>query len=180
MGRRRGRRTVLPVSSSVASLTSSAFGRLGFVLLERIEHRVSATCLMGVWVYQGAAARNGRFVRFIHFFFVFFSKNFFVIPPPLTMSVAQMILADKVVMFSWISCPFCVKAKQILAPLAPNMKVYECDQMSNGEDLRKQILAAYHHETVPAIFFNGQFIGGCDSIQQLQSTGELQKRIAAL
>lgn len=96
------------------------------------------------------------------------------------MSVAALIKADKVVMFSWVTCPYCVKAKQILAPLVKDMKVYECDQMANGEQLRKEIYATYKHETVPAIFFNGEFVGGCDSIQALQASGDLQKKLAAL
>eukprot|EP00796_Vickermania_ingenoplastis_P008726 gene8726-6132_t len=103
---------------------------------------------------------------------------YFPIINAISMSVAQLIQANKVVMFSWVSCPFCVKAKEILNPLVKDMKVYECDQMPNGEELRKQIYQTYKHETVPAIFFNGEFIGGCDSIQALKASGELEKKLA--
>lgn len=95
------------------------------------------------------------------------------------MSVAQLITQNKFVMFSWTHCPYCVKAKELLTPLIKDMKVYECDKMDNGETLRAEILKTYHHETVPAIFFNGKFIGGCDTIQGLIAKGELEKMIKA-
>lgn len=92
--------------------------------------------------------------------------------------IESMASKNEVVMFSWIHCPFCVRAKEILKPIAKDMKVYECDEMSNGEDLRNQIYKTYQHETVPAIFIRGKFVGGCDDLQKLKSSGELAKMLA--
>ncbi|EPY34697.1 glutaredoxin 3 [Strigomonas culicis] len=50
--------------------------------------------------------------------------------------------------------------------------------MPNGEDLREQIFKQYEHDTVPAIFINGKFIGGCSDLQALQKSGELSKLLA--
>ncbi|KAG5499229.1 hypothetical protein JIQ42_04042 [Leishmania sp. Namibia] len=93
-------------------------------------------------------------------------------------TVAELITRNKVVMFSWVTCPFCVRAKEILQPLSTDMCVYECDQMPDGEELRKQILKTYNHETVPAIFINGEFIGGCSDLQALHKSGALAKQLA--
>lgn len=98
----------------------------------------------------------------------------------MTTSVAELIKANKVVMFSWIHCPFCVRAKEILSQFEAKKQikldkvVYEVDTMSNGEDLRAQIKKAYNHETVPAIFINGQFIGGCSELQSLNAAGKME------
>lgn len=93
-------------------------------------------------------------------------------------TVAELIPQHKVVMFSWVHCPFCVRAKEILKPYASDMKVYEVEEMENGEDLRAQLYKSYQHETVPAIFINGEFIGGCSDLQALQQSGELAKKLA--
>ncbi|KPI84695.1 glutaredoxin-like protein [Leptomonas seymouri] len=93
-------------------------------------------------------------------------------------TVNSLISLHKVVMFSWVHCPYCVRAKEILKPLVTDMKVYEVEEMQNGEDLRKQIYDTYKHETVPAIFINGEFIGGCSDLQALQKSGELAKKLA--
>ncbi|EPY35685.1 glutaredoxin 3 [Strigomonas culicis] len=94
------------------------------------------------------------------------------------MSVAELVAKSKVVVFSWIHCPFCVRAKDILKPLVKDLQVYEVDTMPNGEDLREQIFKQYEHDTVPAIFINGKFIGGCSDLQALQKSGELSKLLA--
>ncbi|KAG5501430.1 hypothetical protein JKF63_03243 [Porcisia hertigi] len=93
-------------------------------------------------------------------------------------TVAELIRQNKVVMFSWVHCPFCVRAKDILKPLVKDLKVYECDELPNGEDLRAQILKTYNHETVPAIFIDGDFIGGCSDLQSIEKSGVLAKKLA--
>ncbi|CAJ1027775.1 Glutaredoxin/Glutathione S-transferase, N-terminal domain containing protein, putative [Leishmania lindenbergi] len=93
-------------------------------------------------------------------------------------AVAELIRQNKVVVFSWVQCPFCTRAKSILTSVTKDVRVYECDQMANGEDLRHQILKAYQHETVPAIFINGEFVGGCSDLEAMQKSGDLAKRLA--
>lgn len=85
----------------------------------------------------------------------------------------------KVVVFEWVHCPYCVRAHDILKPLCQDIKYYQVENMPNGEQLRKQIYDLYKHETVPAIFINGKFVGGCDDLQKAQSSGELSKMLSA-
>lgn len=89
------------------------------------------------------------------------------------MSVSELAQQHKVVVFSWLHCPYCLRAREILKPLHEDVKFYDVDTMPNGEDLRKEIYNLYKHETVPAVFVNGQFIGGCSDLEKLQSSGQL-------
>lgn len=93
-------------------------------------------------------------------------------------AVADLIGKNTVVVFSWVHCPFCVKAKAILAPLTNDLMVYEIDQMEGGGDMKAQIEKAYHHDTVPAIFIRGTFVGGCDTIEGLHKQGKLTTMIS--
>lgn len=109
---------------------------------------------------------------------MFSTKFLYRSSPAMSATVAELATQHKVVMFSWVHCPYCVRAKEILKPIAKDMQIYECDEMANGEDLRAQILKSYNHETVPAIFINGEFIGGCSDLQAIQKSGELAKKLA--
>lgn len=89
------------------------------------------------------------------------------------------IVANRVVMFSWLRCPYCVRAKSILEPMSPDMKVYYIDSMREGDAISNAIAQKYHHDTVPAIFISGKFIGGCSDIEVLQKTGALAPMLSA-
>lgn len=91
--------------------------------------------------------------------------------------VEQAIAANKVCMLSWEQCPYCVRAKAILEPIAPDLKVYLIDKMSNGDEIKNAVYKKYNHETVPAIFIDGNFIGGCSDIQELQQQGKLEAMV---
>ncbi|CAD2215543.1 Glutaredoxin, putative [Angomonas deanei] len=91
--------------------------------------------------------------------------------------VEKAITEHKVVMFSWVSCPFCVRAKDALEPLTDDMKIYYVDKMEEGEAIRKVIRQAYNHETVPAIFIKGNFVGGCTEALALIDSGKLKEML---
>lgn len=94
-------------------------------------------------------------------------------------NVADLINGSTVVMFSWVKCPFCVRAKALLGPLTTDMKVYEIDTMEGGDDMKAQIERDYNHDTVPAIFIKGIFVGGCSDVQALNSEGKLVPMLSA-
>jgi len=89
-----------------------------------------------------------------------------------------MIAANKVVIFSWVRCPFCVKAKQLFVGLTKEVAVFDIDQMPNGDELQGEIIKAYDHDTVPAVFIKGKFIGGYSDCAALHSQGQLVKMLA--
>ncbi|ESL06103.1 glutaredoxin [Trypanosoma rangeli SC58] len=92
--------------------------------------------------------------------------------------LSSMLGTHKAVMFSWVSCPYCVRAEKLLRPMTNDFKIYHVDQMSEGEALRKEIYEKYQHETVPAIFINGKFVGGCSDVEQLDCEGRLAPLLA--
>ncbi len=95
-------------------------------------------------------------------------------------SAAELIASGRVVIFSWVTCPYCVKAKKLLQPLVPpeEYKVYDIDRMPNGDAIHAEIIKATNHETVPAVYINGQFVGGFSDCDALNRQGQLQKLIA--
>ena len=90
----------------------------------------------------------------------------------------SIVSSNKVIVFSWVRCPFCVKAKQLLGGLVPasEMTTFDLDSMgAEGEALHNEVIAATQHDTVPAIYIKEKFIGGFSDLDSLQKSGELEK-----
>jgi len=70
-------------------------------------------------------------------------------------------------------CPFCIRAKKLLA----NKKVEfnEIDLSENPDKFEEMLLKSKGVRTVPQIFVNGEHIGDCDHIHDLDQKGELDK-----
>ncbi len=93
--------------------------------------------------------------------------------PPL----AEVIAADSVVMFTRSCCPYCIKARRLLD--SKNVEYREIDIFSSeGDQLFDEVMRTYKHETVPAIFINQTFVGGCDSLVAADSSGKLAELLA--
>lgn len=50
--------------------------------------------------------------------------------------------------------------------------------MSEGNSIKQALESQYNHSTVPAIFINGSFIGGCSDLESLQGSGQLQQMLS--
>ena len=70
-------------------------------------------------------------------------------------------------------CPFCIRAKKLLA----NKKVEfnEIDLSENPDKFEEMLSKSNGARTVPQIFVNGEHIGDCDHIHDLDQRGELDK-----
>ena len=70
-------------------------------------------------------------------------------------------------------CPFCTRAKKLLA----NKKVEfnEIDLSENPDKFEKMLSKSNGARTVPQIFVNGEHIGDCDHIHDIDQKGELDK-----
>jgi glutaredoxin 3 len=70
-------------------------------------------------------------------------------------------------------CPFCTRAKKLLA----NKKVEfnEIDLSENPDKFEEMLSKSNGARTVPQIFVNGEHIGDCDHIHDLDQKGELDK-----
>ncbi len=91
--------------------------------------------------------------------------------------VEQVVKKHNVVIFSKTYCPFCMKAKRILNTVFPKVKSIELDEVENGSRIQKYLGDLTGASTVPRVFINQQFVGGCDIVTKLYKSGELQNMI---
>lgn len=75
--------------------------------------------------------------------------------------------------YTWDTCPFCTRAKALLDSKDANYTEY----MIKGDDDARDKMAerANGRRTVPQIFINDQWVGGCDDLHLLEAEGKLDK-----
>lgn len=74
-------------------------------------------------------------------------------------------------------CPFCHRAKALLANKGVQYTEYAIDMQP---ELREQMIArANGGYTVPQIFIDDQHIGGCDDMYALEANNRLDELLAA-
>ncbi len=74
-------------------------------------------------------------------------------------------------------CPYCVRAKRLLAESGAEIVDYPVDR--GGETKSEMIQRASGRTTVPQIFIDGRHIGGCDDLFDLQRSGKLADLLTA-
>jgi glutaredoxin len=82
-------------------------------------------------------------------------------------------------MFSKTSCPYCVKAKQLLSRHPIKLQVYELDTLPNRQTIIDELSKQTGINTVPNIFVFGTNIGGYTELKNLSDTGKLQIMISS-
>ena len=80
-------------------------------------------------------------------------------------------MATNVEIYTWTSCPFCIRAKALLDKKGVDYQEYVVD----GDEAARDEMAqrANGKRSVPQIFINDLHIGGCDDIHALEAQGEL-------
>lgn len=74
-------------------------------------------------------------------------------------------------------CPYCVRAKKLLAESRAEVVDYPVDR---GGDMKSEMIQrAGGRTTVPQIFIEGRHIGGCDELFDLDRSGKLADLLAA-
>ncbi|MDX2255944.1 MAG: glutaredoxin 3 [Pseudanabaenaceae cyanobacterium bins.39] len=84
----------------------------------------------------------------------------------------------KVEIYTWQSCPFCIRAKQLLDRKGVQYTEYAID----GDEAARSAMVARGSDgkrSVPQIFINDQHVGGCDAIHALDRQGKLDQLLAA-
>ncbi len=80
-------------------------------------------------------------------------------------------MAAKVEIYTWSSCPFCIRAKGLLNRKGVEFTEYCID---GDEDARNKMAAKSNGKrSVPQIFIDDRHIGGCDDIHALDNKGGL-------
>ncbi|NEQ76040.1 MAG: glutaredoxin 3 [Okeania sp. SIO2C9] len=82
-------------------------------------------------------------------------------------------MSINVEIYTWSSCPFCIRAKALLDKKQVNYQEYAID----GDDVEREKMAvrANGRRSLPQIFINDQHIGGCDELYGLEAEGKLDQ-----
>ena len=71
-------------------------------------------------------------------------------------------------------CGFSAQVVKILDELQPS---YETVDVLGSPEIRDGIKAFSDWPTIPQLYIDGVFIGGCDIVREMQASGELQELI---
>ena len=79
----------------------------------------------------------------------------------------------KIEIYTWQSCPFCIRAKALLERKGINYIEHSID----GDQAARRAMAerAEGRSTVPQIFINDKGIGGCDELHLMEQNKQLDK-----
>lgn len=80
-------------------------------------------------------------------------------------------MSAKVEIYTWSTCPFCIRAKALLKQKQVDFTEYCID----GDNQAREEMAtrANGSRSLPQIFINDRHIGGCDEIHALERQGKL-------
>ena len=74
--------------------------------------------------------------------------------------------------------PMCGFSGQVIQVLNQTGVAYETKNVLEDEVLRQAIKDFSDWPTIPQLYVNGEFIGGCDIIMELNQSGELNDQLA--
>jgi len=85
-------------------------------------------------------------------------------------------MAANVEIYTWSTCPFCIRAKGLLKKKGVNYQEYCID----GDEAARSAMAvrAKGGRSLPQIFINDRPIGGCDDLHRLEAQGKLDPLLA--
>lgn len=80
-------------------------------------------------------------------------------------------MTAKVEIYTWRTCPFCIRAKHLLNQKGIDFTEYSID----GDEAARTEMSqrAKGSRSLPQIFINDRHIGGCDDIYDLNAEGRL-------
>lgn len=86
-------------------------------------------------------------------------------------------MAPKVEIYTWRTCPYCIRAKELLKSKGVEFIEYSID----GDEAARAKMQrrANGRRSVPQIFINDQHIGGCDDLHDLDWQGKLDQLLAS-
>ncbi|MGK7943998.1 MAG: glutaredoxin 3 [Microcystaceae cyanobacterium] len=85
-------------------------------------------------------------------------------------------MAANVEIYTWSTCPFCIRAKGLLSKKGVDFTEYCID----GDNAAREKMAqrANGGRSLPQIFINEQHIGGCDDLYALEFEKKLDPLLA--
>ncbi|CAG5135490.1 unnamed protein product, partial [Candidula unifasciata] len=91
--------------------------------------------------------------------------------------VEQIIKSHNVVVFSKTTCPFCVKAKDLLKSLSIKFESVDLDTIEKGPQYQTVLQELTGQKTVPNIFIRGIHLGGCDDLLNAHCQSTLMDKV---
>jgi len=97
-------------------------------------------------------------------------------------TIRQQVTSNPVVLYMKGSpqmpmCGFSATASQLLK-LSGATNIFTVDVLQDPE-IREGIKQFANWPTIPQLYVNGEFVGGCDIMREMYQSGELQKLISA-
>ena len=86
------------------------------------------------------------------------------------MSTLEFDVTKGVVIFSSDYCPYCIRAKNLLAQKGV---AFEEIRVDGATEVRAKMAEMAGKTSVPQIWISGQHVGGCDDLFSLEDRGEL-------
>ena len=86
-------------------------------------------------------------------------------------------MAANVEIYTWSTCPFCIRAKALLQKKGVDFTEYCID--GDNEAREKMSDRAGGRRSLPQIFIDDQHIGGCDDLYALNAQGKLDPLLVA-
>ncbi|MDJ0843216.1 glutaredoxin 3 [Crocosphaera sp.] len=80
-------------------------------------------------------------------------------------------MAANVEIYTWSTCPFCIRAKALLVKKGVDFTEYCID--GDEEARHKMTQRANGKRTLPQIFINDHHVGGCNELYDSEFSGEL-------
>lgn len=80
-----------------------------------------------------------------------------------------------VVIYTTPWCPYCIRARGLLDSKGVTYTHIDARDPKNRAEMEK----LSRRRTVPQIWINGEHIGGCDELYQLERSGALNAKLAA-
>ncbi|XTZ19213.1 MAG: glutaredoxin 3, partial [cyanobacterium endosymbiont of Rhopalodia fuxianensis] len=80
-------------------------------------------------------------------------------------------MTANVEIYTWSTCPFCIRAKALLKKKGVEYTEYCID--GDYEARKKMKQRAEGRSSLPQIFINNEPIGGCDELYSLESMSKL-------
>ncbi|KAF9096693.1 hypothetical protein BGX29_007285 [Mortierella sp. GBA35] len=94
--------------------------------------------------------------------------------------IDKVIAENAVVVFSKTYCPYCTKAKNLLAQHGVKAFIVELDNEEDGSAIQAYLQELTGQRTVPNIFIGQKHIGGCDDLFKLEKAGTLKTLLAKI
>ncbi|TRY60223.1 hypothetical protein DNTS_026372 [Danionella cerebrum] len=98
-------------------------------------------------------------------------------------NLEEMVKKDKVVVFmkGTPAQPLCGFSNAVVQILRMHgVDAYASYNVLDDQDIRQGIKTFSNWPTIPQVFFNGEFVGGCDILLQMHQSGDLVEELQKL